>query len=248
MRRKQERYSKSFVQSGDMEDDEELTKIKEGVQGLLTSSPSVGTAQHPRNFRERLALTAKQEKKNLKKKRKERKQKKKNRGFNLAELHAVNKTIRAFLSDDALQSVPFAPMNRCQRLQLHNLCNCYALRTKSFGSGSGRFPSVYKTQSTTLIPMVTITATIEFLSACTIETLKQSLVSSNPMDAINRSTPAVKAGLVVGQFAPPIDERNLGNKILQKMGWNGGGLGATGQGIQNPIEVIFKNNKRGLGF
>lgn len=157
------------------------------------------------------------------------------------------------------RSVPFAPMNRCQRLQFHNLCNCYGLRTKSFGSGAARFPSVYKTTSSVLIPMATLASTLEFLSSATIETLKQSLVSPNPMDPVNKATPNIKSGNraeiyvigvgnVVGQFAPPIDDNNLGSKILQKMGWSGGGLGATGQGIENPIEVVFKNNKRGLGF
>lgn len=56
-------------------------------------------------------------------------------------------------------------------------------------------------------------------------------------------------GSVVGGNAPPIDESNLGNQLLQKMGWTPGvGLGSTGQGMQAPIEVVVKNNKRGLGF
>ena len=85
-----------------------------------------------------------------------------------------------FYKIDLNLSLSFSPMNRCERLQFHNLCNCYALRTKSFGSGSQRFPSVYKTQVTTLIPMATIASTLEFLAVSTIETLKQHLLSPNP--------------------------------------------------------------------
>ena len=35
-----------------------------------------------------------------------------------------------------------------------------------------------------------------------------------------------------------IDERNVGNRMLQKMGWNKGeGLGAQSDGIRAPVQV-----------
>jgi len=62
-------------------------------------------------------------------------------------------------------------------------------------------------------------------------------------------TPAKnKSGTLVGQHAAPISETNLGNKLLKSMGWTGGGLGASGQGIAQPITATIKNNKCGLGF
>ena len=44
-----------------------------------------------------------------------------------------------------------------------------------------------------------------------------------------------------------IPSSNLGHKLLQMMGWKGGGLGRGGSGISEPIsaEAIF--DKRGLG-
>ena len=47
---------------------------------------------------------------------------------------------------------------------------------------------------------------------------------------------------VLNSFEQPsiagIEESNIGNKLLQKMGWNKGrGLGKAGQGIVNPITV-----------
>ena len=45
-----------------------------------------------------------------------------------------------------------------------------------------------------------------------------------------------------------IPDSNIGNKLLRKMGWAGGGVGKDGTGITNPIAVEQVINREGLGL
>eukprot|EP00058_Branchiostoma_floridae_P012763 XP_002598251.1 hypothetical protein BRAFLDRAFT_69582 [Branchiostoma floridae] len=47
----------------------------------------------------------------------------------------------------------------------------------------------------------------------------------------------------------PIKETNIGNQMLRKMGWTGGGIGKTGrEGIAEPIKVEVMERRAGLGY
>ncbi|KAK1171424.1 G patch domain-containing protein 2-like isoform X1 [Acipenser oxyrinchus oxyrinchus] len=53
----------------------------------------------------------------------------------------------------------------------------------------------------------------------------------------------------VGENAQPIPENNIGNKMLQSMGWSPGmGLGPDGTGISEPIRALQRPKGAGLGF
>ena len=59
----------------------------------------------------------------------------------------------------------------------------------------------------------------------------------------------VSEGQEVGCSAPPIQEHNLGHKMLQSLGWSPGqGLGRNGSGIINPVQATMKRSKSGLGI
>ncbi|XP_053329596.1 NF-kappa-B-repressing factor [Spea bombifrons] len=45
-----------------------------------------------------------------------------------------------------------------------------------------------------------------------------------------------------------IKEDNIGNQLLRKMGWTGGGLGKSGEGIAEPISVTEQFHREGLGL
>ncbi|XP_024108371.1 G patch domain-containing protein 2 isoform X4 [Pongo abelii] len=53
----------------------------------------------------------------------------------------------------------------------------------------------------------------------------------------------------VGENAQPILENNIGNRMLQNMGWMpGSGLGRDGKGISEPIQAMQRPKGLGLGF
>ncbi|XP_063299892.1 G patch domain-containing protein 2 [Pelobates fuscus] len=53
----------------------------------------------------------------------------------------------------------------------------------------------------------------------------------------------------IGEIAPPIPENNIGNRMLQTMGWTPGtGLGPDGKGISEPIRALQRPKGLGLGF
>ena len=57
----------------------------------------------------------------------------------------------------------------------------------------------------------------------------------------------LQTGDIIGQNAKAISQTNLGHKMLLSMGWNPGqGLG-TGEGQVEPVKVVFKAERRGLG-
>ncbi|CAF0890756.1 unnamed protein product [Didymodactylos carnosus] len=49
--------------------------------------------------------------------------------------------------------------------------------------------------------------------------------------------------------ATPISSNNIGHQLLQKFGWQPGfGLGKVSSGIVNPVQVIYRNHRGGLGY
>lgn len=86
-----------------------------------------------------------------------------------------------------------------------------------------------------------------------LKTLKEthSVVKSNIRkessgDAISRSEIVGRSGEEA--MMQEIKEDNIGNQLLRKMGWKGGGLGRDGEGIAEPIRVKEQFSREGLGL
>lgn len=84
-------------------------------------------------------------------KKKEKKRARDEIPFELHELETWNGLLRDFIQHSAMgMPMPFAPMGRVRRKQLHWLSEYYGLRSQSSGSGNRRYTSVFLTKRTVL--------------------------------------------------------------------------------------------------
>uniref|UniRef100_A0A3P9LRM4 NFKB repressing factor n=1 Tax=Oryzias latipes TaxID=8090 RepID=A0A3P9LRM4_ORYLA len=76
--------------------------------------------------------------------------------------------------------------------------------------------------------------------------VKSNLWKEGHSDAISRSQ--ILARSSEEAMRQEIKEDNIGNQLLRKMGWKGGGLGRDGEGIAEPIRVKEQFSREGLGM
>lgn len=76
--------------------------------------------------------------------------------------------------------------------------------------------------------------------------VKSNLRKEGHIDAISRSQILARSGEETTK--QEIKEDNIGNQLLRKMGWKGGGLGRDGDGIAEPIRIKEQFSREGLGM
>ncbi|XP_061895849.1 NF-kappa-B-repressing factor isoform X2 [Entelurus aequoreus] len=76
--------------------------------------------------------------------------------------------------------------------------------------------------------------------------VKSNLRKDGHNDSISRSQ--IKGRSEEEAIKQEIKEDNIGNQLLRKMGWKGGGLGRDGEGIAEPIRVKKQFSREGLGL
>ncbi|KAF9116192.1 hypothetical protein BGX27_004299 [Mortierella sp. AM989] len=175
-------------------------------------------------------------------------------------LSDINRMVEEFVKGRDTQSLQLPHMKTALRRRVHLLSTHYGLRSESVGSGKRRFTVLMKTDHTKLPKNSDKVQTI--LSQSDRE-VKQIAVEFRQMhdrgyrggqryrsEGGPKRPPVVTItnGTVVGATAAPISTENVGHRLLAKMGWTpGGGLGASGSGITQPIEAVMKRTRRGLG-
>ncbi|KAG0305239.1 hypothetical protein BGZ98_004436 [Dissophora globulifera] len=204
------------------------------------------------------------------KKKNKNKNKKEPHGGSFDTLMDINSQIEDFVRDRTVDSLTLPPMPKPLRRKVHYLCNYYNIQSQSVGSNKRRFPVLIKTDRTKM-PINPVN--INKLLNQSQEEMKEYTRLSAQFQGTRKGgngngngggkgkgkgrgfgggggggSQAAPHGTVVGATASEISVENLGHRMLSKMGWLPGvGLGATGEGITQPIEAIMRAKHRGLG-
>lgn len=205
---------------------------------------------HPEKARGIKARIRKLEQKEKQAKAPESKKEKKSLRDSSVNMKDINRTVKAFIKDEDLESIPLQPMSKEYRKVVHRLCKYYNIKTKSRGSGNSRFPVLYKTGQTRLPNDFRDIDKILNASAFVEKSSKSPIKTGSPRSQIKSpsSSKPYREEAIIAEKANPIAESNIGNQLLRKLGWSPGkGLGTNQEGIVNPIDAVFKSSKKGLG-
>lgn len=161
------------------------------------------------------------------------------------DIEGLNDTFRMLILDDRKNQFEiFYELNDKEKQKINKLAAFYNLHTRLGNTGSGgqnRSLIISKTSSSCL-PANTKQLQIFIRSSTKWKRMKNKQKNSDPFS--KPSSSSSRNTLI----ADPIPQNNIGFKLLSKSGWNGGGLGASKQGIVDPIAVTIKKNRLGLGF
>lgn len=170
--------------------------------------------------------------------------------------HSIKEEIKTFLmSNHTTLSLP--PMDKADRKVVHEIANAFNLKSKSAGSGSTRFPILYRTSRTSAYVERTFAAVEARLTRRFLPRMDVGSKRSTPKRSgraiggggFNNAAVSYRDGDIVGGSAPELGVDNKGRAMLEKMGWSTGtALGAlNNKGILQPVSHIVKTTKAGLG-
>ncbi|OAF57386.2 hypothetical protein VC83_04631 [Pseudogymnoascus destructans] len=163
---------------------------------------------------------------------------------------AIKEEIRLFLiGKNTTLALP--PMDKKDRIVVHEIANAFNLKSKSVGAERKRFPVLYRTHRTSAYNENVFTSVERRISRRFFP--RMDVKGKNPMaktsSGLRGTAGGYKDGDVVGGSAPELGVENRGRAMMEKMGWSSGtALGAlNNKGILQPVSHVVKTTKAGLG-
>ncbi|KAK3168034.1 hypothetical protein OEA41_004480 [Lepraria neglecta] len=167
----------------------------------------------------------------------------------------VKNEIKDFLMSSK-ETLPLPPMAQEERKSVHEIANVFKLKSKSIGTGTSRYPVLYKTPRTTqydedaLGSIEALLSSRRFLPRMDRPKKKGAPSRRGRGGGFATAGVSYRDGEIVGAAAPELGQENRGRAMLEKMGWSTGtALGAlnNNSGVVQPIAQVVKTGKAGLG-
>jgi hypothetical protein len=136
-------------------------------------------------------------------------------------------------------------MDKKDRIIVHEIANAFSLKSKSTGSATSRYPTVYKTLKSRNWHRNLDEAAFDAIEA----RLARRNFGRRSGGGTGSGVVRYRDGDIVGGTAPELGVENKGRAMLEKMGWSSGtALGAlNNKGILQPVTHVVKTSKAGLG-
>ncbi|KAF2971975.1 hypothetical protein GQX73_g1574 [Xylaria multiplex] len=168
--------------------------------------------------------------------------------------------VEAFMLSTREQLI-LPPFDKGARKIVHTIANTFNVKSKSAGTGTGRYPVLYRSKATlpydqtlfeqafsrvrrTWFPRVDVDEKVVQET----RVLKRAEARTGK-SRTGKSSIVLREGDIVGQHASEIGVENKGRAMLEKMGWTKGmSLGTVEtKGITVPLTHVIKKTKAGLG-
>lgn len=163
----------------------------------------------------------------------------------VTDLHSLNDEIRLFMRDLGKNAMTLPPMDKVSRKKVHEMAECYSLKSQSKGKGKARFPILIKTSRSSL-EMVTARSERKLQgilggSRSNGGDFFKSKYGKKDKTALPGSTARTGAGTqrhkdgdAVGGGASAIGQDNIGHRLLTMMGWTEGDRIGRSGGLDVP--------------
>lgn len=159
----------------------------------------------------------------------------------------LNRDIKLFLKDDDEELFETAPASGVVRKFVHELGNIYRLKTCSVETKDEKRVVLQKTEQSGLPANARELDKIVENGDKALKWSRGNRDKPSKHSVVKSQSARPTPGQVVGERSAPIQDDNVGNKMLQKMGWMPGtGLGRDSAGITQPIAAIVKTKRSGL--
>lgn len=179
------------------------------------------------------------------------------KGIN-AFLESTNMQIKKFVAQNNGESTVLPPMPGALRKLVVVLAKEYRVTPKTRGSGKHKSLILFRTglslipdnwaQLPFIISKVDPDSNSKIRSSSFVKNHDVKKGKTSKQRGVSNDAAKPRTGDVVGVRAKPLGEHNMGHKMMLAMGWKAGdALGAEANGTTEPIQVMIRSKRAGLG-